>query len=193
MHRPGFVRLVHATLVTVCALPATAGAQTPAPPPIVIGATVAQRQEAARAIVPLLKDVKAHAVPEATVKPGTLPNAPVTGRQNTLFAFTLSKRSIPVDPRVIAAMDQLLTWNVGASGRNDEAQLFDKWLIELEAQSSGALRLTGGSGVCDVNCVVKRVTTLDGMWGSSPKDRGDARDEMLLSTLTVAVLGEKEK
>jgi len=65
--------------------------------------------------------------------------------------------------------------------------------IELEAQSSGALRLTGGSGVCDVNCVVKRVTTLDGMWGSSPKDRGDARDEMLLSTLTVAVLGEKEK
>lgn len=161
-------------------------AQT-APPPIVIGATVAQRQEAARALIPLLKDVRTHAQPGATVKPGTVPDSPFAGTQTTLFAFTVSKRSVPVDLRVVTAMNRLLDWNIGASGRDDLAQLFDKWLIELEARSSGAMRLSGG-GLCDVNCVVKRMTTLDETWGSSPRNRADVRDELLLDALKVAVL-----
>lgn len=158
-------------------------------PQIVIGATVAQRQEAARALVPLLKGVRTHAQPGATLKPGTVPDSPFAGTQTTLFAFTLSKRSVPVDQRVVTAMNRLLDWNIGASGNDDIAQLFDRWLIELEARSTGALRLSGG-GLCDVNCIVKRMTTLDETWGSSPRNRADVRDELLLEALRVAVLSK---
>lgn len=168
--------------------PRPAGAQSQG---IVLGATVAQRQEAARALVPLLQDVKAHAQPGTTVKPGSAPNSPFTGQPSTLFAFTLSKRSVPVDPRVIDAMDRLLQWHTtpaepGAAG--DTLALFDRWLVELEARSSNALRLAGASGLCDVNCVVARMTTLNEAWGSSPKTRGDVRDEMMLDALKAAVL-----
>ena len=160
-------------------------------PPLALGATVAQRREAARALVPLLKGVKAHAQPGATVKPGSAPNSPFTGQPSTLFAFTLSKRAVPVDPRVVEAMDRLLLWNVGtseASGVDENTRLFDRWLVELEARSSGALRLKGGTALCDVACVVGRLTTLDDTWGSSPKNRADVRDEMMLEALKVAVL-----
>ena len=176
-------------IVAVAATPSIGRTQTP-PPQIVIGATVAQRQEAARAPIPLLKDVRTHAQPGVTTKPGTVPDSPFAGTQTALFAFTLSKRSVPVDQRVVRAMNQLLDWNIGASGHEDLAQLFDTWLIELEARSSGAMRLTGG-GLCDVNCVVKRMTTLDETWGSSPRNRADVRDELLLDALKVAVLEKK--
>lgn len=164
-----------------------AWAQTSAP--IVMGATVQQRHEAARQLVPLLKDVKGHAATGPTVKPGTVPDSPFAGTQTTLFAFTLSKRSVPVDPRVVAAMNQLLAWSIGDAGPDAQASaaLFDRWLIELEARSTGAMALSGG-GLCDVNCVVSRMTTLNETWGSSPRGRGDARDELLLDALKVAVL-----
>lgn len=152
-----------------------------------VGATVQQRQEAARALVPLLRDVKTHARPGPRARPGTVPDSPFAGTQTTLFAFTVSKRSVPVDQRVVTAMNQLLDWNVGANGQEAIVQIFDRWLLELEARSSGAMRLTGG-GLCDVNCVVTRMTTLDGTWGSSPRNRADVRDELLLDALTVAVL-----
>lgn len=176
-------------ITAVAATPSIGRTQTP-PPQIVIGATVAQRRDAARALIPLLKDVRTHAQPGATMKPGTVPDSPFAGAQTTLFAFTLSKRSVPVDQRVIRAMNQLLDWNIGASGHDDLAQLFDTWLIELEARSTGAMRLSGG-GLCDVNCVVKRMTTLDETWGSSPRSRADVRDELLLDALKVAVLEKK--
>lgn len=176
-------------LLGLVLVPTVASAQPPAP--IVIGATVAQRQEAARAIVPLLKDVKAHAQPGVTVKPGSAPNSPFAGTQTTLFSFTLSKRSVPVDPRVVAAMNQLLDWNVGAANRDEEARLFDRWLMELQSRSAAAMSLTGGGGLCDLACVVTRVTTLNETWGASPKGRGDARDELLLDALTAAVLAAR--
>lgn len=171
-------------LVTVA--PATAREQTSSP--IVLGATVAQRHEAARALVPLLKGVQAHAQPGATVKPGSVPDSPFAGTQTTLFAFTLSKRNVPVDPRVLAAMNRLLDWNIGAAGQEENARLFDRWLVELEARSSGALRMKGASGLCDATCVVSRMTTLNDTWGSSPKNRADVRDEMMLDAFKVAVL-----
>lgn len=182
-----FIRAL-TTAAVAAALAVTVAAQNTAPQ-IVIGATAAERKEAARALVPLLEDVKAHAQPGATVKPGSVPNSPFTGTQTTLFAFELSKRSVPVDPRVVAAMNQLLAWNVAADGNEEVARLFDKWLVELEARSTGALQLSGG-GLCDVQCVVRRVTTLDETWGRSPRDRAEARDELLLDTLRVAVLGK---
>ncbi len=189
-----FASVITAVLVTTAASswPAmgTASAQTP---PIVLGATVAQRHEAARALVPLLEDVKAHAEPAVALRPGSAPNSPFTGQPSTLFAFTLSKRSVAVDPRVVAAMDQLLTWDVGASapnGADENTRLFDKWLVELEARTSVALRLKGEAGLCDVNCVVSRLTTLNEAWGSSPKNRADVRDEMILEALKAAVLDQ---
>lgn len=158
----------------------------PATPQIVIGATVAQRQEAARTLVPLLKKVQAHAQPGTAVAPGSASPSPFTGAQSTLFAFTISKRAVPVEPRVLAAMNRLLDWNVGASGHDEEAQLFDRWLMELESRSSAAARLSGG-GVCDVSCIVGRMTTLDDAWGRDPRGRDDARDELLLDALKAAV------
>ncbi len=182
------VPLLFLALVWLGAGPSRVFAQAP---PIVLGATVAQRHEAARALVPLLNEVKAHAEPGATLRPGSAPNSPFTGQPSTLFAFTLSKRSVPVDPRVVEAMDRLLAWNIGASdgnGADENTRLFDRWLVELEARSSGALRLKGEAGLCDVNCVVARMTTLNEAWGSSPKNRADVRDEMILEALKVAVL-----
>lgn len=176
-----------ASLVLAASLAAIdAAAQAPASQ-IGVGATVQQRQEAARALVPLLRDVKRHARTGPTTRPGTVPDSPFAGTQTTLFAFTVSKRSVPVDQRVVTAMNQLLDWNVGANGQEAIVQIFDRWLLELEARSSGAMRLTGG-GLCDVSCVVTRMTTLDGAWGSSPRNRADVRDELLLDALTVAVL-----
>lgn len=186
MYPPAAVRLPMVLTVAVAVAAPWALAQTPQPQ-IAIGATVGQRQEAARALVPLLKDVRTHAQPGARVKPGTVPDSPFAGTQTTLFAFSLGKRAVPVDLRVVTAMNQLLDWNIGASGNEHLAQLFDRWLIELEARSSGAMRLNGG-GLCDVSCVVKRMTTLDETWGSSPRNRADTRDELLLDALKVAVL-----
>lgn len=199
MSRSWLVRVSLAVVVgVVAAMPGRVAAQlkpTTLPPPqttapaIVIGATVAQRQEAARRLVPLLRAVQAHAQPGATVRPGTVPNSPFTGTQTTLFAFTISKRNVPVEPRVVTAMNRLLDWNVGAGGHDEEARLFDRWLVELQARSAGAVRLSGG-GLCDLNCVVARMTTLDEAWGASPKGRDDARDELLLDALTAAVKQE---
>jgi hypothetical protein len=163
---------------------------SPGPPPqIVIGATVAERREAARALVPLLSDVKEHAQPGLEVKPGGAPNSPLTGRPSTLFSFTISRRSKPVDGRVVTAMDRLLAWDVGHPAAGETAALFDRWLIELQARSTSALRASG-AGLCDVNCIVQRMTTLDDAWGS-PTARRDARDELLLDALTAAVLADK--
>lgn len=176
-------------LVVLVTIPASAAAQPPAA--VVIGATVPQRQEAARAIVPLLKDVKQHAQPGTTVTPGGAPNSPFTGTQTTLFSFTLSKRAVPVDPRVVTAMNRLLDWNVGAAGRDEEARLFDRWLMELQTRSAAAMSLAGNGGLCDLTCVVTRVTTLNEAWGPTAKGRADARDEVLLDALTAAVLSTR--
>ena len=46
--------------------------------------------------------------------------------------------------------------------------------------------MTGG-GTCDAACVVQRMTTLDESWGSSPKNRADVRDELLLDALATVI------
>jgi hypothetical protein len=167
--------------------PAAGGPQS-----IVIGATVAQRKEAARALVPLLNDVKAHATPGFTLEPGGAGRSPLTGQHSTLFAFTISRRSVPVDSRVVAAMDRLLAWDIGGPPAPATLQLFDRWLVELQARAASASVLqASGPGLCDVNCIVQRMTTLYETWGASPQGRRDSRDELLLDTLSAAVLAEK--
>lgn len=186
-----FPSIAVAVLCTGSALLAAAQPASPSQArDIVIGATVAERREAARALVPLLKDVKAHAEPGLTVSPGGAPDSPLTGHPSTLFAFTLSRRQARVDGRVLEAMDELLAWNIGGPATGEPEALFDRWLAELAAQSTAALALDGG-GLCDVHCVVDRMTTLNETWGSSPRGRGDNRDEALLEALTSAVTGPK--
>src|SRR5262245_1908456 len=111
-------RRVLAALVVAPALSIAAPAQPAAgqTPQIVIGATVAERREAARTLVPLLSLVKEHARPGLRVRLGGAPNSPLTGRSSTFFAFAISRRSVPVDGRVVKAMDQLLAWDVADAG-----------------------------------------------------------------------------
>lgn len=161
------------------------------PQQIVLGATTAERREAARALVPLLTDVKAHATPGLEVNTGGAPPSPLTGRQSTLFAFTISKRQVPVDPRVVAAMERLLAWNQSTPGVDDQAALFDRWLMELQSRAAASNLLSAGAGVCDLTCVVTRMTTLDERWGRAPNGRADARDELLLEAMTAAVTKER--
>lgn len=183
---PVSIRILAAIALTASLAGPLRAAQSPQ---LSLGATVEQRQEAARRLVPLLKEVQAHAQPGPTVKPGPAANSPFTGMPSTLFNFSLSKRTVPIDQRVVDAMNRLLDWNIGASGQDENAQLFDRWLIELEARSAGAMALSGG-GLCDVSCVVTRMTTLNETWGSSPRDRADSRDELLLDAFKVAVLAK---
>ena len=152
-----------------------------------IGAAAAARLQAARTLVPLLKDLRQRAQGGTAVQRGSVPNSPFTGTQTTLFAFSLSKRSVPVDPRVVAAMDRLLAWNISGPPVDDAPALFDRWLQELSASSSAALRLQGGAGTCDAACVAQRMTTLDETWGASPRNRSDVRDEALLQALVSVV------
>lgn len=160
---------------------AGAGAQ------IVLGATVAERREAARALVPLLRDVKTHAAPGVEVTPGGAGPSPLTGRPSTLFAFTISKKQVRVDPRVLAAMDRLLAWNPSTAGVDDQLVLFDDWLVELQSRTAASKLLSSGAAVCDLSCVVTGATTLDERWGRAPNIRADARDELLLDAMTAAV------
>ena len=118
------VCIVIASLLTATA----AAAQTPATParePIALGATTAQRNEAARVLVPLLRDVRRRAQSPVEVRPGTVPDSPFAGTQTTLFAFSVSKRAVPVDTRVVAAMDRLLTWQIDEAAEGDTGRLFD--------------------------------------------------------------------
>jgi hypothetical protein len=161
--------------------------QSAPPPQIELGAKTAQREPAARALVPLLKDVRRRAQPGISIQPGGAPNSPFTGTQTTLFAFTVGKRSVPVDPRVVQAMDTLIAWKAGDAKATAAAALFDEWLDQLTIKSAG-LGLTAGLTTCDTSCVISRMTTLDETWGSSPKYRAELRDEMLLDALTKAVI-----
>ena len=149
----GFVALLTAQL---------AAAQTAAPTPreqIALGATTAQRDDAARALVPLLKQVRQKAQGGVAVQPGTVPDSPFAGTQTTLFAVSLS-RSVPVDARVVAAMDRLIAWRIDDPDAADTGRLFDQWLAELQVKNTGAVLLRGGPP-CDVGCVAQRMTTLD--------------------------------
>ncbi len=171
------------------ALPAVAQTPSPAAMPreqIAFGATTAQRDQAARELVPLLRQLRQRSQGGVTVRPGTVPDSPFAGTQTTLFAFSLS-RSVPVDARVVAAMDRLIAWNINDPNTGDTGRLFDEWLGELQVKNSGAVLLQGGPP-CDVACVAKRMTTLDASWGASPKGRAESRDELLLDALTAAVV-----
>jgi hypothetical protein len=167
-----------------------AASQTPATAPrepIALGATTAQRNDAARVLVPLLRDVRRRAQRPVEVRPGTVPDSPFTGTQTTLFAFSVSKRSVPVDSRVVAAMDRLIAWQIDDPAAADTGHLFDQWLDALMQKNTGSVLIRGG-GPCDLGCMTRRMANLDETWGADPRNRSESRDEVLLDALTAVAV-----
>jgi hypothetical protein len=168
---------------------ASAWAQTPKPVEVT-GRTPTERITAARSLVPLLEGVRRRATPGVGVKPGSVPDSPFAGTQTTLFAFTVGRRSLKVDPEVVKAMDRLLSWKDGIPATDEDAALVDQWLDELSVKAM-AVGTPSGLAVCDTSCVVDRMTKLDDRWSPNPRERAEFRDTMLLEALTVAVMRER--
>jgi hypothetical protein len=148
--------------------------------------TLAARTDAARSLIPLLEGVRRRTQSRVDVQRGTVPDSPFAGTQTTLFAISLGKRSVAVDPQVVKAMDRLLAWEPGNRAAEVEAALFDEWLDWLTVKTS-ALATRKGLVLCDARCVTQTMTQLDETWGSSASERAEFRDQLLLDALTEAV------
>jgi hypothetical protein len=165
--------------------------QAQAPKPIeVTGRTPAERITAARSLVPLLEGVRRRTAPGVTVQPGTVPDSPFAGTQTTLFAFTVGRRSLKLEPAVVEAMDRLLSWKDGIPASDADTELMDAWLDELSTKAM-AVGTPSGLAVCDTACVVDRMTKLDDRWSTNPRERAELRDSMLLDALSTVVHREK--
>lgn len=184
---PRLTLAIAAALAVPTLVAAQPAQNTPPREQIALGATTAQRNEAARVLVPLLKDVRRRAQAPVEVRPGTVPDSPFAGTQTTLFAFSISQRSVPVDARVVAAMDRLIAWQIDDPAATDTGRLFDRWLGALMEKNTGAL-LIQGRGPCDLACMAQRMATLDESWGASPRGRAETRDQVLLDALTAVVV-----
>ena len=80
-----------------------------------------------------------------------------------------------------------MAWNPGGPGNDATGHLLDQFLAALQTKNAGVAMLRG-EGPCDMNCVVRRMTTLDESWGTVSRGRSEARDEMLLNALTDVVV-----
>jgi hypothetical protein len=142
--------------------------------------------QAARALVPLLKDVRATVEPRVSVESGTLPPSPFTGRSSTLFAVTIGVRSRQIDEHVVEAMDRLLAWDPGQPLTAGDRALVERWLDQLEGKVLARLFTAGLPVACDEVCVVQRLTNPDSVFGTSARDRQETRDDLLLEALIEA-------
>lgn len=188
--RAGFWTMVAALVAGLVGLGPTAKAAQQQPQRIELdAATMAARTDAARAVIPLLGDIKerADAGVQAQVGGGA-PPSPFTGQPTTVFSVTLSKRK-PVDPQVVSAMERLLKWEPGNRSAEYESALFDRWFEQLSVRAS-AIATRQGLVSCDASCVTRTLTALDESWGKTERARAEARDEVLLETLTEAVKGK---
>jgi hypothetical protein len=165
-------RLVVVTLAVLTMMPLAGQAQAPDTP------------TAAHALVPLLKDVKARLRPRVGIVPGNPQPSPFTGTQTTLFSIGIGKRSVPVDPKVAKAIDQLLAWKIDAAdgSQTADAVLFDHWLTQLTVKAAAVGVLN-----CDAACVVAKFTAPDEAFGKSRNEREEMRDQLLLDALADAV------
>ena len=142
---------------------------------------------AARALVPLLKDVRASIEPRISVEPGTLPPSPITGRSSTLFAVRIGVRSRQVDGRVVEAMDRLLRWDPRQPLGGDDRDLVERWLDELSVKVLARLAAARMPVACDEVCVVQRLTNPDSVFGANAREQREARDDLLVEALIEAV------
>jgi hypothetical protein len=142
---------------------------------------------AARALVPLLKDVRRRVQPEISVEPGALPPSPFTGRSSTLFAVRIGVRSRQIDEKVVQAMDRLLRWDTRQPLSASDQDLVDRWVDELQVKVLGRLAAAGLPVECSEVCVVQRLTNPDSVFGVNAKEQQEARDDILLEALIAAV------
>lgn len=142
---------------------------------------------AARALVPLLKDVRARIEPRVVVEPGTLPPSPITGRSSTLFAVRIGVRSRQVDQAVVQAMDRLLGRPPDQPLAAEDQALVARWLDALSVKVLGRLAAARLPTDCDQVCVVQRLTNPDSVFGATAREQRDARDDMLLEAFIEAV------
>jgi hypothetical protein len=142
---------------------------------------------AARALVPLLKDVRAGVQPQISVEPGALPASPFTGRNSTLFAVRIGVRSREVDEKVVQAMDRLLRWDARQPLSASDGDLVDRWVDELQVKVLGRLAAAGLPVECHEVCAVQRLTNPDSVFGVNAKEQKEARDDILLEALIEAV------
>lgn len=141
-------------------------------------------EDAARALVPLLAGVRERIETSRwSVRPGSLPPSPFTGRQSQIVGLTVGKSPGEVDPKVRKAMEQLQAWKIGGTP-GPEAVLFGHWLTALRLRGS-TLRTPPSD--CDTACVVDLFTEPGGAFGPSPAERAAVRDQLLLEALVVAI------
>jgi hypothetical protein len=143
---------------------------------------------AARALVPLLTDVRARIEPRISVEPAPLPPSPFTGRSSTLFAVRIGVRSRDVDEKVVEAMDRLLRWDTRQPLGAEDHALVERWLDALQVKMLARLASAGLPVACDRACVVQRLSNPDGVFGATAKEQREARDDFLLEALSEAVL-----
>lgn len=142
---------------------------------------------AARALVPLLRDVRRRIDPQVTVQPGRLPNSPFTGRNSTLFAVTIGVDAMDVDEDTLKAMNRLLEWNRREPLSARDRALVAAWLDVLQIKVLGRMA-AGGRGIgCDKPCVVQRLTNPDSLFGPTGREQIETRDFILLDALSEAV------
>lgn len=146
----------------------------------------------ARALVPLLKDVRQSIGSRLIVEPGTLPPSPITGRNSTLVAFKMFRRSVEVTPSVVEAMDRLLGWDQQRPLEPANHVLMEEWVENLRVKVLGRLA-AGGKGVgCDDACLVGHLTKPGALFGNTRRERQEARDDLLLTALSDAVTKPRE-
>lgn len=140
----------------------------------------------AKTLVPLLAELRDKVSPHLTVRPGTLPPSPFTGRSSTIVAVQVGRESLDVEPRTLAAMDRLLAWDRTQPLPPEDRALVERWIEELRlaliARMPGPARDSG----CDNACVVAELTGAGVLFQGTAAERADARNAVLLDALAAA-------
>jgi hypothetical protein len=140
----------------------------------------------ARAVVPILKDARASAQ-KVTIEPGTLPPSPITGRNSTLIAIKIGKRSMHLDQKVVDVIDRLLAWDVRQPVPAADRQVVTDWVEEMRVGVMGRLAQRQKSVGCDNACLVEHLTKPGPIFGTSREDQVEARNDLLLTALADVV------
>ena len=172
--------------------PHAALAHAQAPAAIGIGATAAQRQEAARAMVPLLRDVKSHAQPGVDGEAGharRIRRSPARRRRCSRSRSAggrcpstraSSRRWTACWPGTSAPRDTKTTRGCSTGG----------WW-SCSRVDGGDARMTGAASATSTAWCPRDHVERD--VGQSPKDRAEARDELLLDALRAAVRRREQR
>jgi hypothetical protein len=167
-------------LMTLLVLALTLASQSPA-------AAQPSPEEAARSLVPVLRDVRRSLEPRLTVERGALPPSPFTGRDSTLIAVRVGRRSVQVEPAVIEAMDRLLAWDRRQPLSARDRVLVEGWLDELRVKMLGRLAASGKAVDCDDVCMLRHLTEGGDLFGRTKAEQQETRNELLLTALAAAV------